>query len=211
MQIQVFAQSGPFSHTYPIRTITYTTPPQYSSIYYIYIPLHTIQLYLLHIYTTPPQYSSIYYIYIPLHHNTALSITYTTPPQYSCIYYIYIPLHHNTALSITYTTTPQYICIYYIYHSTSIHLYLLYIYIYIYIPLHHNTSVSIIYIVHPESLRSNAQNAIAFARRNRPRINRSDRLRALFACVCVCESCLWSSACAYVRAIALTCMCSPFN
>ena len=37
-------------------------------------------------------------------------------------------------------------------------------------------------IVHPESFRSNAQNAIAFARRNRPRVNRSDRLRA-FICV----------------------------
>ena len=35
------------------------------------------------------------------------------------------------------------------------------------------------YIVHPESGRSNAQNAIAFARRNRPRINRSGE----FACV----------------------------
>ena len=29
-------------------------------------------------------------------------------------------------------------------------------------------------IVHPESFRSNAQIAIAFARRNRPRVNRSD-------------------------------------
>ena len=37
-------------------------------------------------------------------------------------------------------------------------------------------------IVHPESFRSNAQNAIAFARRNRPRVNRSDRLRA-FICM----------------------------
>ena len=34
-------------------------------------------------------------------------------------------------------------------------------------------------IVHPESFRSNAQNAIAFARRNRPRFNRNDE----FACV----------------------------
>ena len=34
-------------------------------------------------------------------------------------------------------------------------------------------------IVHPESFRSNAQNAIAFARRNRPRVNRSGE----FACV----------------------------
>ena len=34
-------------------------------------------------------------------------------------------------------------------------------------------------IVHPESFRSNAQNAIAFARRNRPRVKRNDA----FACV----------------------------
>ena len=54
-------------------------------------------------------------------------------------------------------------------------------------------------IVHPESFRSNAQNAIAFARRNRPRVNRSGE----FACVylrlrvfaCVCEYCV----CAYVH------------
>ena len=59
-----------------------------------------------------------------------------------------------------------------------------------------------VYIVHPESFRSNAQNAIAFARRNRPRVNRSDRLRA-FICV---RLRLRSSACAYVRAIARTCM-----
>ena len=39
-----------------------------------------------------------------------------------------------------------------------------------------------VYIVHPESFRSNAQNAIAFARRNCPCVNRSDRLRA-FICV----------------------------
>ena len=52
-------------------------------------------------------------------------------------------------------------------------------------------------IVHPESFRSNAQNAIAFARRNCPRVNRSDRLRVLFANVCVR---------AYVRAIARTCV-----
>ena len=59
-------------------------------------------------------------------------------------------------------------------------------------------------IVHPESFRSNVQNAIAFARRNRPRINRSDGLRA-FICV-VCEYCLRSSACAYMRAIPRTCV-----
>ena len=34
-------------------------------------------------------------------------------------------------------------------------------------------------IVHPESFRSNTQNAIAFARRNRPRVKRNDA----FACV----------------------------
>ena len=34
-------------------------------------------------------------------------------------------------------------------------------------------------IVHPESFRSNAQNANAFARRNRPRVERNDE----FACV----------------------------
>ena len=34
-------------------------------------------------------------------------------------------------------------------------------------------------IVHPESFRSNVQNAIAFARRNRPRVERNDE----FACV----------------------------
>ena len=64
-------------------------------------------------------------------------------------------------------------------------------------------------IVHPESFRSNAQIAIAIARRNRPRINRNIefacvylrlRLRA-FACVCVR---LRSTACAYVRAYART-------
>ena len=38
---------------------------------------------------------------------------------------------------------------------------------------HHNI------IVHPESFRSNAQNANAFARRNRPRVERNDE----FACV----------------------------
>ena len=38
------------------------------------------------------------------------------------------------------------------------------------------------HIVHPESFRSNAQNAIVFARRNRPCVNRSDA----FACVYLC-------------------------
>ena len=50
------------------------------------------------------------------------------------------------------------------------------------------------YIVHPESFRSNAQIAIAFARRNRPRVNRSDE----FACVCICVR-LRSTACTCVR------------
>ena len=69
---------------------------------------------------------------------------------------------------------------------------------------------SLTHIVHPESFRSNAQNAIAFARKNRPRVNRSDRLRA-FICVrlhaieCVrVRAC--NRACAYVRAIARTCV-----
>ena len=35
------------------------------------------------------------------------------------------------------------------------------------------------HIVHPESFRSNTQIAIAFARRNRPRVDRNDE----FACV----------------------------
>ena len=58
-------------------------------------------------------------------------------------------------------------------------------------------------IVHPESFRSNAQNAIAFARRNRPRVNRSDRLRA-FICVCLCLRAFASTVCDQVRAIART-------
>ena len=52
--------------------------------------------------------------------------------------------------------------------------------------------IDVVYIVHREKFRSNAQIAIVFARRNRPRINRSEiaciylRLRAFaFACVCV--------------------------
>ena len=36
-----------------------------------------------------------------------------------------------------------------------------------------------VYIAHPESFRSNAQIAIAFARRNRPSVHRNDE----FACV----------------------------
>ena len=51
-------------------------------------------------------------------------------------------------------------------------------------------------IVHPESFRSNAQNANAFARRNRPLVERNDE----FACVYlhsfafVCEYCSRSTA-----------------
>ena len=63
-------------------------------------------------------------------------------------------------------------------------------------------------IVHPKSFRSNAQNAIAFARRNCPRVKRNDdfayvylRLRAF---AFVCEYCSQSTACAYVRAHART-------
>ena len=57
-------------------------------------------------------------------------------------------------------------------------------------------------IVHHESFRSNVQNAIAFARRNRPCVNRNDefacdylRSRA-FAFTFVCEYCSRSTACA---------------
>ena len=45
------------------------------------------------------------------------------------------------------------------------------------------------YIVHPESFSSNAQIAIAFARRNRPRVDRNDEFACVYlrsrACVCV--------------------------
>ena len=65
--------------------------------------------------------------------------------------------------------------------------------------------------VHPESFRSNAQNAITFARRNHPRVNRSDRLRVficvrlrlhafVFACVCVHLRVLFAIECVRVRA-----------
>ena len=74
----------------------------------------------------------------------------------------------------------------------------------------HSACNTYIYIVHPESFRSNVQNAIAFARRNRPRVNRSGefacvylRLRA-FARACVCEYCSRAFASVYVRAIART-------
>ena len=44
-------------------------------------------------------------------------------------------------------------------------------------------------IVHPESFRSNAQNVIAFARRNRPLIDQNDEFACVYlrlrACVCV--------------------------
>ena len=40
-------------------------------------------------------------------------------------------------------------------------------------------------IVHPESFRPNVQNAIAFARRNRPRINRSGEFACIYLRLCV--------------------------
>ena len=45
-------------------------------------------------------------------------------------------------------------------------------------------------IVHLESVRSNAQNAIAFARRNRPRVNSSGEF-----CVCLFGVCVRVRAC----------------
>ena len=54
-----------------------------------------------------------------------------------------------------------------------------------------------LYIVHPENFRSNAQNAIAFACRNRPRVNCSDHLHAFAFASTVCDR---------VRAIARTCV-----
>ena len=65
-------------------------------------------------------------------------------------------------------------------------------------------------IVHPESFRSNAQNAIAFACRNRPRVKRNDEFACVylrsraFAFAFVCEYCSRLTACAYVRAHART-------
>ena len=46
-------------------------------------------------------------------------------------------------------------------------------------PIYHNNNNNNNNIVHPDSFRSNAQNAITFARRNHPRVNRSGE----FACV----------------------------
>ena len=44
-----------------------------------------------------------------------------------------------------------------------------------------------VYIIHPESFRSNAQNTNAFARRNRPRVERNNEFARIylrsFACV----------------------------
>ena len=51
------------------------------------------------------------------------------------------------------------------------------------------------HIVHPESFRSNAQNANVFARRNRPRVERNDE----FACIY-----LRSFACVHLRSFAST-------
>ena len=63
------------------------------------------------------------------------------------------------------------------------------------------------YIVHPESFRSNAQNAIAVARRNRPRVHHNDE----FACVylrlraCVCDRPRARTCVAYARTYVFTC------
>ena len=52
-----------------------------------------------------------------------------------------------------------------------------------------------IYIVHPESFRSNVQNAITFARRNRPRIICSN----VFECVYLCLRVMFAIEHAYVH------------
>ena len=52
----------------------------------------------------------------------------------------------------------------------------------------------------PESFRSNAQNAIAFARRNRPRVNHSDCLRAFCVCLRLHLHAFASTVCDRVRA-----------
>ena len=60
------------------------------------------------------------------------------------------------------------------------------------------------YTVHPESFRSNARIAIAFARRNRPRVDRNDEFACVYlrsrAFAFVREYCSRSTACAYMRA-----------
>ena len=69
-------------------------------------------------------------------------------------------------------------------------------------------NITALSIVHPESFRSNAQNAIAFAHRNCPRVNRSDvfacvhlRLRAFASTVCDrARTCVQSRVHAYIRA-----------
>ena len=56
----------------------------------------------------------------------------------------------------------------------------------------------LLYIAHPESFRCNAQIAIAFARRNRPRIHRNDEFACIylrsraFAFAFVCEYILFA-------------------
>ena len=53
--------------------------------------------------------------------------------------------------------------------------------------LHVRTYVRIVH-VHPESFRSNAQNANAFACRNLPRVDRNDEFACVYLCLraCVC-------------------------
>ena len=73
------------------------------------------------------------------------------------------------------------------------------IYLFIYLFIYNTRLYIYMYIVHSESLRYNAQIAIAFACRNLPRVNRSDefacvylRLRVLFAInharMCTCAA-----------------------
>ena len=48
---------------------------------------------------------------------------------------------------------------------------------------------NLVHIEHPERFRSNAQNANAFARRNRPRVEHNDEFACVYlrlrACVCI--------------------------
>ena len=82
----------------------------------------------------------------------------------------------------------------------------------IYLPAAEAAPGDLIAIVHPESFRSNTQIAIAFAHRNRPRVHRNDEFACVYLRSCafvfafVCEYCSRSTACAYVRAYARTCM-----